>query len=360
VVAIGLTFLLMGLVVSAYGPLLEHLTRRFGVSLPVAGATISVHFGGGLLGVLIAMRSMERLPARVTVMVACAVAALGCAAVAVAFIWPFFLAAIFVVGLGFGALVLGLNQLVAHSEGRRRAALLSGLNSAYSAGAVAGPVLVAAFARDHFSILFLAAAAVALALIPGAAGIVGRLPIASGSSGRPGVLVLVFIVAFTLYVAVETGTGGWMPSHLESTGVRSQDAAAATSGFFLAIVVGRLLMTLMPARVPEAGIVIAGAVLGTVALLAASIGPLAPWAYIAAGLVLAPIFPTGIVWLAKLRPGDSRATSWLFPAASVGGITGPGAIGLVIAGFGVGWTPVVLALVAAGMSAAFWLATRLR
>jgi len=95
-------------------------------------------------------------------------------------------------------------------------------------------------------------------------------------------------------------------------------------------------------------------------LLAASIGPLAPWPYIAAGLALAPIFPTGIVWLAKLRPGDSRATSWLFPAASVGGITGPGAIGLVIAGFGVGWTPVVLALVGAGMSTAFWVAARLR
>ncbi|TMD78448.1 MAG: MFS transporter [Chloroflexi bacterium] len=170
VVAIGLTFLLMGLVVSAYGPLLEHLTRRFGVSLPVAGATISVHFAGGLVGVLIAMRSMERLPARVTVMAGSGIASLGCAAVAVAFIWPFFLAAIFVIGLGFGALVLALNQLVAYSEGRRRAALLSALNSAYSAGAVAGPVLVVVFARDHFSLFFLAAAAVALALILGAAG----------------------------------------------------------------------------------------------------------------------------------------------------------------------------------------------
>src|SRR5438876_490936 len=265
-----------------------------------------------------------------------------------------------VIGLGFGALVLGLNQLVAYSEGRRRAALLSALNSAYSAGAVAGPVLVVVFARDHFSLFFLAAAAVALALIPGAVGILGRLPTASGSPSRPGLLVFVFIVAFTLYVGVETGTGGWMPSHLESAGLRSQDAATATSGFFLAIVTGRLLMTLMPARVPEHAIVIAGAGLGAVALLAASIGPLAPWAYIAAGLALAPIFPTGIVWLAKLRAGDSRATSWLFPAASVGGIVGPGAIGLVIAGFGVGWTPVVLALVGAGMSAAFWSATRLR
>ena len=104
----------MGLVVSAYGPLLEYLTRRFGVSLPVAGATISVHFAGGLVGVLVAMRSMERLPARVTIMAASGISALGCAAVAVAFIWPFFLAAVFMIGVGFGALVLGLNQLVAY------------------------------------------------------------------------------------------------------------------------------------------------------------------------------------------------------------------------------------------------------
>src|SRR5438128_12061980 len=86
IVAIGLTFLLMGLVVSAYGPLLEHLTRRFGVSLPVAGATISVHFAGGLVGVLIAMRSMERLPARVTVMAGSGIPSLACVAGGVAFI----------------------------------------------------------------------------------------------------------------------------------------------------------------------------------------------------------------------------------------------------------------------------------
>src|SRR2546428_13965329 len=95
VVAIGLTFLLMGLVVSAYGPLLEHLTRRFGVSLPVAGATISVHFAGGLVGVLIAMRAMERLPARVTVMAGAGIASLGCAGGALACLWAFFPAALF-------------------------------------------------------------------------------------------------------------------------------------------------------------------------------------------------------------------------------------------------------------------------
>jgi predicted MFS family arabinose efflux permease len=117
-------------------------------------------------------------------------------------------------------------------------------------------------------------------------------------------------------------------------------------------------MTLLPATIPEPAIVLAGATAAMVSLLAASIGAVAPWAYVLTGLALAPIFPTGIVWLAKLRPGDARATSWLYPAVAVGGIAGPGAIGLVIAGFGVRWAPLVLALVAAGMVLTFGAANR--
>src|SRR5579872_5033405 len=70
---VAATFLLMGMVVSAYGPLLEHLTRRFGVSLPVAGSVISIHFAGGLVGVVIGMGTLPRFAGRWTVMVALAV-----------------------------------------------------------------------------------------------------------------------------------------------------------------------------------------------------------------------------------------------------------------------------------------------
>ncbi len=360
IVAIGATFLLMGLVVSAYGPLLEPLTRRFGVSLPVAGATISVHFAGSLPGVLIAMRSFEMLSARLNVMIATAIVSTGLVVIAIAFVWPLFLAGVLVVGFGFGVLVLGLNQLVAYSESPRRTALLNALNGCYSAGAVAGPILVATFAREHFSALYLVGALVWLALIPAAAGIAGRLPVAAELPRRPGFLVGIFIVAFVLYVGVENGAGGWMTSHLNSLGLSYRDAATITSGFWLALVTGRLLITLAPPAVPEPAIVLAGSAVAVVALLLASIQGIAPVAYIVCGLAIAPIFPTGIVWLAKRRPGDSRATSWLFPAAAIGGTAGPGLIGLVIAGFGVSWAPVVLAAVALSMLSAFALANRLR
>jgi MFS transporter, FHS family, glucose/mannose:H+ symporter len=357
-VAIAATYLLLGMVVGAFGPLLEHLTVRFAVGLPVAGSTISVYFTGGLAGVLAAMWAMARFTGRSMVMTANAVAAAGCAVVAFAPTWPIFLAGVLTIGLGFGALVLCLNQLVAYSEGARRAALLSGLNAAYSAGAVVGPILAAAFAATHFTTLYLAAGAGALLLVAGASRIAGRLPVAAARPSRPELLVVLFVVAFLLYVGVENGTGGWMTSHLESIGVASATAAAYTSGFFLALMTGRLLMALVPHSVTEAQIVLTGSALATIALALASIGAVAPFAYILAGFAVAPIFPTGIVWLARLRPGDARVTGWLYPATSVGGILGPGAIALVIAHAGVGWTPIVLALIAGAMLVAFSLGSR--
>ena len=348
----------MGLVVSSYGPLLEHLTHRFGVSLPVAGATISVHFGASLVGVLVAMRTMEKLPARLTVMIGTALVALGCAVAAAAPSWLVFMAGIAIIGLGFGALVLALNQAVAYSEGARRGALLNGLNSAYSAGEVVSPVLVAMFAAQHFSLLFLGAAAIAVAIVPFSSGISGRLPVAVGVASRPGSLVVIFVLAVVFYVGIENGVGGWMTSHLESVGLVSTQAATATSGFWLALFTGRVLMSIVPARIPEPVIVLTGSVVATIALACASIGAVAPVAYVTAGLFLAPIFPTTIVWLARLHPGDSRATSWLYPAASIGGTLGPGAIGLVVGAFGIRWAPAVLALVAIGMTTTFWFANQ--
>ena len=177
---------------------------------------------------------------------------------------------------------------------------------------------------------------------------------------RSFVLFAIFMVGFALYVGFETGIGGWMPSHLESIGLQSLTAAGFTSGFWLALALGRLLIALVPAHVPERVIVITGLSAAAIVLLVALIPGAAPFAYIAAGLAIAPIFPTGIVWLAKLRPGDARATAWLFPASMVGGAIIPGGIGAAIARFGIGWTPFVLSMIAVASLASFSLAAGYR
>ena len=362
--AVAGAFLLMGVLGAAYGPLLEHLVRRFGISLAEAGGVFSAHFAGALIGVLISMWGMERVTGRTAIWVALGCLAAGCAGVALAPSWPAFIAGVFVVGLGFGGLDLGLNQLVAHSEGPRRSAVLNALNSAYGFGSVAGPILISRLGQDHVTALYGGAALLAVVLIPAGVGIRGRLPVAPRNSGRGqatvyrggGVLIAIFLVAFAVYVGVETGVGGWMPSHLESVGIRSLDAASITSGFWLAIAIGRLLAALIPERISPPAVVISGSALAAVALLVALNGDAAPFAYIAAGLAIAPVFPTALVWLAKLRPGDSRATSWMFPAIMVGGGSIPPAIGVAIAWVGIGWAPAVLSAVAVVSLAAFVLA----
>jgi len=213
----------------------------------------------------------------------------------------------------------------------------------------------------HLGLLYGGAALVAVALVPLVAGISGRLPFTSQGSAEKSVLLLaIFMIAFALYVGLETGIGGWMPSHLEAVGLQALTAATFTSGFWLALATGRLLAALVPATVPERIIVITGSSVAAIALLVALIPGAAPFAYIAAGLASAPIFPTGIVWLAKLRPGDARATSWLFPASMVGGAVIPGGIGAVIGRFGIGWAPAVLSLVAVGCLVSFSLAAASR
>jgi fucose permease len=189
------------------------------------------------------------------------------------------------------------------------------------------------------------------------AGIRGRLPVAPRTSNyRPGALVGIFIVGFAFYVGLETGVGGWMTSHLESIGRQSLEAASITSGFWLAMAVGRLLAVLIPDSVPPSYMVISGSAVAAIALLVALNSSAAPIAYIVTGLAIAPVFPTGLVWLAQLRPGDSRATSWMFPATMVGGGIIPAGIGIVIAWSGLGWAPAVLSAVGIATLAAFVLA----
>ncbi len=116
---------------------------------------------------------------------------------------------------------------------------------------------------------------------------------------------------------------------------------------------------LVPTRASERQIVLAASVLGSVSLAVCALAPAAAAvAYILTGLCIAPIFPTAIAWLSKLRPGDARATAWLYPASSVGGTIGPGAIGIVIGQFGLSWAPTVLSAVAVLMTVSFVVATR--
>jgi FHS family glucose/mannose:H+ symporter-like MFS transporter len=360
------TFLLIGALLAIYGPILGPLSRRFDVALPTAGLVVSAHFCGALVGAVAAMAVIERVPARLAMTASLGLLALGCAGVAAAPSWALLLAAVGVVGVGFGGLDLGLNQLLTHSG--RSPARLNLLNAQFGIGAVAGPLLVAVAGEGSWRGLYAAAAGVAVVLGLGMRGLSGRLgapaapAAAAGRASRSGwsPLVALFVVAFVLYVGAEVGVGGWMPTHLEQIGYGSAAAATLTSGFWCALAVGRLLVAPVAVRVPARVIVLAAISAASLVLLLALVTPLTPAGYLLTGLAFAPVFPTGLVWLAQLNPGNPRSTSWVLVAALVGGVLFPPVVGAVIERSGATRAPVVLAAVAVGSLAAFLAAARYR
>jgi hypothetical protein len=157
--------------------------------------------------------------------------------VALAPSWPLLLGAVLLIGVGFGALDIAINQLIVHSANPGRVALLNVLNGSYAVGAVVAPLLIAA-AGERYPALYAGGAVMAAVVILGWGGVSGGLaaPVANGrAAGSDAGLIMTFVLAITLYVGVEIGVAGWMPTHLQGIGYGVIAAARLTSGFWLAL-----------------------------------------------------------------------------------------------------------------------------
>jgi fucose permease len=137
-----------------------------------------------------------------------------------------------------------------------------------------------------------------------------------------------------------------MPTHLHSIGYSLASAAAITSGFWLALAIGRFAVAPFVLRLGEAVVVLLTTGASIVTLLLAILAPFAAVAYIVTGLIIAPIFPTGVAWLARLNPKNPAATSWLFPAGMVGGALIPTFAGVLVQGISPAVVPGFFAVVA--------------
>src|SRR5260370_326734 len=152
------------------------LSGSSGVGLWVRGAVLTAHYSGAVLGVRVGMRALRGLSSRTFVLAALTCLGLGCAGVALAPSWSVFLAGVLVLGVGYGALDIGCNQLVAHSEGTSRTAVLNALNGTFGLGAVAGPILVSTVGRSPLALFYARPPALPGRVVPLGPAVSGRLP----------------------------------------------------------------------------------------------------------------------------------------------------------------------------------------
>ena len=399
-------FLLLGCLAAVLGPVLPPLRERFGLDAGEASVLVSAHFAGAVLGVaaqgLLAGRgSRFRLGAPLVVL---GVGALG---IALASTWPQAVAAALVLGLGFGALDLGLNILVARGYGAHGPAMLNLLGAAFGIGAVAAPLLCSLDAGSHREPFLYLAAGTGLTLLVLVGGDVGgavlrglyldrggqaaealmalsdrelgdlgiarseihdlvragraardrsrRTPGSAGlDAGAPKPQVTRVLVGFaallSIYVGVEAGVATWEATHLvDALGWSAEGAAWQTAQFWLAFAAGRLVGAPLALRLAPGDLVTSALALSAACLgVAATVPAAAPSAYALTAFFLGPVFPTAFAWLPKATPVGEGAVAAVFAASLFGPVVVSPLARVSADLIGAGAIPAVLLLVAAG------------
>lgn len=363
VAASCVAFVVIGALQALYGPAIPALREDFGVTPAVAGLSLSGHFAAAVVGVLVYHVLCARLGHRVLLGASYILMALGAVLFAVAPNWPLTLTGTLVIGLGFGGVDYGLNQLFAGAFGRRSTAMLNLLNGHFGVGAIAGPALVGWLGAEHYPAIFIGVAAVCVVILCTLGGVASRQPEpepvaapASGGGARVAPIIAAFVGIYVLHVAIETGVGGWEPTHLETVGYAAATAATATSAYWAAMTIGRFVVVPLCLRF-SAPAILAVCCMGMAGfLLLATIPSAAPYAYFGVGLAIAPIFPTCLPWLNRAVPSVAAAGAYVMAASMIGGVAFPPLLGVVIDSLAVKALPLVLfALAGVCLLLSLWL-----
>jgi fucose permease len=205
-------------------------------------------------------------------------------------------------------------------------------------GAISAPGLLS-LAMERGSIgMTKALAILALMLIP-SAFMMPRVQVTARQTekARPlpkGAMALIVTtgVLIFLYVGIENGVAGWLPTFSSRMHQFSpKQSAALQATFWTALLVGRFGATGILRFVREKNLLtvsIVAALAGTAGVLTAS-GAGALYVSVAVvGVGFAPIFPTAIAVLTKSLAGQSGTKlGWMFAAAGLGGAVLPPCIG---------------------------------
>jgi MFS family permease len=239
--------------------------------------------------------------------------------------WLEFLAGVFVIGVAFGGVDFSLNTLLVRTKTDRRGHLLSWANAGYGVGAVVGPVVIIIARPNNFPSIFAGVGVTAVVLSAFFRDIIAPpMHVVHHRSslfakGRRRSILLTFIVAYILYVAVETSTSGWIAPQLHRVGYSQSLASAVTAGFW------------------------GGLALAVVVAMASLVNAAAPYTYPVLGLIIASVYPMGLIWYTVLCPGDGDGLATLILCMMVGGIIGPAVESLMVSLTNIHAVPIVIA-----------------
>ena len=349
-------FLLVGVIHTLLGPILPILAARWHLDDAEAGSLFIAQFTGAMIGSALSSLMVDwlgslRLMGCGYAAMAAAVACLGVNS------WGIGLLSVLSYGFAIGLIAPVTNLLVSEINSQRRAAALNILNFVWALGAVAGPALIALFARDGQLIRPLIGLAVLLSVI---ALLIARRSLTDSSSGpiRPkptwkgrarfersafrawaSPYALLTSALLFSYVGTESAAAGWIASYAQRIGASASGFGTMMPSFFWAgLLVGRAAAPMVLRRVSETALVLmslfmAGAGL-VVILVGSSLMTVSSGAGLA-GLGMAAVFPTTFaIFTRQFGRQASQLTGFVFVLGGVGGALIPWLVGFISARFG--------------------------
>lgn len=337
----------VGVYASSFGPALPFIADDLGVSLDTAGLVLSAFFLGSIAASALVAVALHGEDTRKLGIAGLITAAAGAVLLAFAPTWLLGLAGGVVLGVGDGLMIAALHMLMSTTS-RNVPGAINRLNIWFAVGAVAGPLWAGgmlALTGDLWLVFggvaaLLAATAAAMAIAPAPSHERLIAPETDGSGFRlPGhpTAWIMGIILF-LYVGAEFGLGSWVSTYArESADAGVFGAAVLTSGYWAALMVGRLISGWYYGGHRDPGLMlllsIGGAGIASIAL-ALSTGNLvlSGAAAFGAGLCMGPIWPTTVSIGAE--GGHATAAAATVTIGNSGGVVIPWLQGRILVSAG--------------------------
>lgn len=331
-------FLSLGIITAGLGPVLPELSANTGATATAVGGVFTAIFLGALISQLVSGELTDRFGQKLVLLGSLVILAVGTIGFTLCNSLWWMLAVTFFAGLGHGGVDLSTNVMVSRAFPEKNASYMNLLHFFFGLGAFIGPALISAAMNVDIAgtrVLWLASLATLIL-----AGFVAtfRNPArqeseksdkaANGSVFRSAVLWLMGGMLL-LYVGAENGIGGWATTYMNiTTGMSIESAALVSSGFWGALMVGRLATAALASRFKQSQILafnfISSLVFGLVFALTPGLKIPSIAAIVAIGFFSGAVYPTVMSWLTTtFTHGTGKAASLAAAMGSIGGMLIP-------------------------------------
>jgi fucose permease len=244
----------------------------------------------------------------------------------------------FVLGIGEASLDVGANLLLVWVHKARATPYLNGLHFFFGLGALIAPMVVAQALRragglvPGFWLMGLIALPIAAALLRLASPASPHTDAAAATRPVNWLLVGMLSAMFLVYVGAEVGFGGWIFTYTTELGLGDVASAAyLTSGFWGALMAGRLLIIPIASRFRPERLLLAdfiGCIISMAIILLLPGSYWAVWAgALGLGMSMASVFPTLLAYADRRMNMTGQVSRWFFVGTGAGGMFLPWLMG---------------------------------